>query len=186
MSHVKGLVLLSRFDYLEKKEGPAVLREFLIKISTDETNFTRQPVDGANLYPGTLLGQVDQLLLDEYFTEEEEFHQLGEWNAQNLIDRFFNLYMQEKKPIELLNQYARLRELLIGSGIMNIIVKDSHNISVVIDYGQNIPKSVCLSEQGFISGAMKLCGAKEVKIIENDCAASGQAFACKFDISYSQ
>ena len=186
MSQVKGLVLLSRFDYLEKKEGPAVLREFLIKISTDETNFTRQPVDGANLYSESLLGQVDQLLLESYFNNEEEFRQLGEWNAQNLIDRFFNLYMEEKKPVDFLDQYARLRDLLIGAGIMNVSVKTNRAISVIIDYGQNIPKSVCLSEQGFITGAMKLCGAKKVKIDESDCAASGDSFTCRFDISYSE
>jgi hypothetical protein len=186
MSHVKGLVLLSRFDYLEKKKGPAILREFLIKISTDETNFTRQPVDGANLYPGSLLGKVDQLLLDEYFTNgEHEFFRLGEWNAQNLVDRFFNLYMQGKKPVELLNQYARLRDLLIGSGTITIHPKDKYTISMVIDYGEKIPKSVCLSEQGFISEAMKLCGAKKVEIEETECASSGQTFACKFEISYT-
>jgi hypothetical protein len=185
MAHVKGLVLLSRFEYLEKVQGPAVFRDFLKKIGTEETDFLRQPVDGANLYSESLLTKVDQLLLDDYFNQkQEEFQKLGEWNARNLIDRFFNLYMEDRNPIGFLEQYARLRGLLIGSGVMTIIEKAQNNIHVTIDYGQNIPKSVCLSEQGFIYGAMELCGAKKIKIGETECAASQESMCCKFDIYY--
>jgi hypothetical protein len=100
MTRVKGLVLLSRFEYLEKMQGPSVFRDFLKKIGTEETDFLRQPVDGANLYSESLLAKVDQLLLDEYFNQkQEEFKKLGEWNARNLIDRFFNLYQEEQNPI---------------------------------------------------------------------------------------
>jgi len=54
MSSVKGLVLMSLLEYLEEKFGADQYREFLKKISSNDVNFIRQPVDGAFTYPDTL------------------------------------------------------------------------------------------------------------------------------------
>ena len=59
-------------------------------------------------------------------------------------------------------------------------------LSIVINYGQNIPKSVCLSEQGFILGGLLLCGAQNTEIEEEVCASSSENFACKFKVKLSK
>jgi hypothetical protein len=185
MAHGKGLVLLSRFEYLENQYGPKLFKEFLKKISTTEQNFARQPVDGANFYSENTLARIDQILLEEYFINDvEEFRRLGEWSAENFMDKYFNLYAEKQKPIEFLEQFARLRVHLIGAGDMNILTNNKNSLVVIIDYGQNIPKSVCLSEQGFISGGMRLCGAREINIEEEACASIPTCFECKLRIKY--
>jgi hypothetical protein len=183
MTQIKGHVLLSRFDYLEFKKGEKILKEFLKKISTEDQNFARQPVNGANYYAEKTLVTIDDILLQDYFGKNiEEFRVLGEWNAKNLMNRYFSLYTDEKKPVEFLEQYTRLRELLIGSGEMDVILTNEKMLKIVINYGQNIPKSVCLSEQGFILGGLFLCGAKNVEIEEEICASSSESFECVFNI----
>lgn len=186
MAYVKGLVLLSRFEYFESKQGTNIFKEFLKKVSTGDENYTRQPVDGANYYPDTTLARIDQILLEEYFNNDvDEFRKMGEWSAENLIDKYFNLYSEEHKPIDFLEQFARLRKYLIGVGEMNIVNEGKNSLIVRIDYGQNVPRSVCLSEQGFITGGLRLCGAKNIKIIEETCASSSDFLECKFKITFN-
>jgi hypothetical protein len=185
MANIKGLVLLSRFEYLEYLHGPKLYKEFLKKISTVEQNFARQPVDGANFYSDNTLARIDQILLQDYFDSDvEEFRKLGEWSAQNLMDKYFNLYAESQKPVEFLEQFARLRMHLIGSGKMSVLSDGKNSLLVIIDYGQNVPRSVCLSEQGFITGGMHGCGAKDVKIVEETCASTPDYFECKLRIKY--
>lgn len=170
MSHVKGLVLLSRFEYLDYKQGPSSLTELLKKISTPEANFMRQPVDGANFYPEDILVKIDEILLVDYFENNlNEFMLLGEWNARNLMSKYFNLYLEKSGPKEFLEQFARLRDSLIGSGEMTISEVGAGKLEVKIDYGQTVPKSICLSEQGFISEGLRLCGARNIKVDKKVC-----------------
>jgi len=185
MTQIKGHVLLSRFDYLEHKMGEKILKEFLKRISGEDQNFARQPVDGANYYAEHILAKIDDILIEDYFNKDlEEFRRLGEWNANNFMNRYFSLYIDEKKPFEFLEQYSRLRSVLIGSGEMTVVLKNENTIKIVINYEQNIPKSVCLSEQGFIRGGLALCGAHDVVIEEEMCAASSDSFACKFKVKF--
>jgi len=185
MSMVKGLVLLSRLEYLENLQGPAISKDFLKKISTEEQNFVRQPIDGANLYPEDTLVEIDRILLDEYFNGDvDEFRKLGIWNAEFIMTRFFQLYIEEQTPIEFLEQYARLREAIIGTGEMHIEKIGSDKLLITIDYGQTIPKSVCMSELGFLEGSMRLCGAKILNVEEISCASEPNVLESKFKIAY--
>jgi hypothetical protein len=186
MSHVKGLVLLSRFEYLDFKQGSGVLKNLLKKISTDEENFVRQPVDGANLYPEEILVRVDEALLTDHFDNNlEEFLILGQWNAANNLAKYFGLYMDEVDPKGFLDQFARLRDSLIGSGEMTISELSKGKLLVLIEYEQPVPKSVCLSEQGFMSKGLILCGAKNLEIKELVSAGDGKSNQTKLEVSFS-
>jgi hypothetical protein len=184
MTLIKGLVLLSRFEYLEKKFGNTSYREFLDSISTPEHNFSKQPVDTANLYADDLLVTIDGKLLETYFKNDlDEFRRLGEWNARSLMPKYFQLYLTEKKPIDFLEQFARLREMMIGSGETRIIPHDKNTVLLVTDYGQPVPRSICLSEQGFIAEGLRMCGVKKVKLTEESCASQPDCFECKYKLN---
>jgi hypothetical protein len=187
MSQIKGLVLLSRFDYLDHKHDLNTLKEFLKKISTPEANFVRQPVIGANFYPENILVMVDEVLLNEYFGGNiDEFREVGIWSARSIVSRYFNIYLEEQKPLDFLSQFARLRDALIGSGEMTVSVHGANSADVTIDYGQPVPRSICLSEQGFLAEGLRLCGAREVNVQEIATASDGQALASKYHISFKQ
>ena len=64
---VKGLVLVSRFYYLEQTRDLKSLKELLKIISTGGENYIRQPVIESNLYPQKTLSEIDKVLLEIFF-----------------------------------------------------------------------------------------------------------------------
>ena len=185
MPSVRGLVLISRLDYLEMRFGTDIHREFLRKISTESINFIRQPLESAMSYPDTMLSTIDQILLEDFFNSEvQEFKTLGKWSANNFMYRFFSQYVDEAQPVEFLAQYGRLRYHLIGAGEMTMQVRKPAVLDLAIDYGQKIPRSVCLSEQGFIEGGLELCGAQQVDLCEESCASTSEDFTCHFSVQF--
>jgi predicted hydrocarbon binding protein len=185
MFSVRGLALMSRLEYIENKYGIVKYKEFLKKISNDDINFSRQPVDAAHIYSDQILAEIDRILLEEYLDNDvDEFYALGKWNADNFVYRYFSLYVDNSEPFEFLIQYSRLRDFLLGSGVMETQEIDTNHIALSIDYGQAISKSICLSEQGFIEGGLEQCGAKNIKIKETVCASESDAYKCQFEISF--
>jgi hypothetical protein len=186
MNSVKGLVLISRFEYIEINIGKPDLKQFLREISTSTENYTKQPIVGSNNYPENTIAKIDQLLLTKYFKDNVElFRELGEWNANNFMHRFFNLYLDERLPVDFIYQYARLRTYLIGSGEMQVSGIDKNKIKIVVDYGQTIPRSVCLSEQGFLLQGIKLCGADSIEFSEEKCAGLSDSTVCEYQVTFS-
>ena len=185
MPFVRGLALMSRFEYFEYKFGAEKYRDFLKKISTEEINFSRQPVDGAHIYPDALLAKIDQILLSEYFDNDlNEFFKMGKWGASNFMYRYFGLYVENQVPSDFLLQYSRLRDSLLGSGQMIIQIVDKGKINMMIDYGQKIPKSICQSEKGFIQGGLEQCGAQNIELQEKQCASDSDTYICEFNIKF--
>jgi hypothetical protein len=185
MPPIRGLVLMSRLEYLERRFGTETHRNFLKKISTENLNFIKQPLEGAMSYPDTILGTIDQLLFEDFFDRDAgQFKELGKWSAENFMYRFFSQYVDERKPVEFLSQYGRLRYYLIGAGEMLLQPVSADRLNLSIDYGQKIPKSVCLSEQGFIEGGLEQCGAKQVVLREDSCASTSEDFTCHFSVRF--
>lgn len=184
MGTIKGLVLLSRMEYLDNKYGEEEYKKFLKKISTPEENYERRPIDGSNNYQESTLTKIDEILLEDYFKGDiNKFINIGKWNAQKLMHKYFNLYLEEQKPGNFLFQYNRLRPFLIGSGAMQIKTLKENSYKIIIDYEQTIPRSVCLSEQGFISEGIEMCGGNNLEIIEFECASTPPEFICSYQIN---
>ena len=184
MNTVKGLVLISRFEYIENNIGQPELKLLLKEITTPTENYTKQPIVGSNNYPENTIAKIDQHILSKYFKDNvDSFRELGQWNANNFMHRFFNLYLDERLPTDFVYQYARLRNYLIGSGEMKVTGNDKNILEIEVDYGQPIPRSVCLSEQGFLIQGIKLCGAQSIKFNEETCAGFPANKVCTYQVS---
>ncbi len=164
MSGIKGLVVLSRFDYIEKTYGREKLVQFFDSVKSEDKDQLTQPIGISKEYPDEYLKIIDEYIQKEFFANDESsFLLLGNWNAGHLMPRYFQIYMDDKNPPGFLNQMSNMRKILIGSGEMKIRDLDSNSYDVVIDYGQTFLESVRLSELGFIEEGLRLCGAKKVK-----------------------
>ena len=169
MSGIKGLVLLTRFDYIENKYGRNKLKEITAKVNPDREGPLNQPISNSKEYPEILLGKLDNLITSELFdNNESEFMNVGQWSAQQLMPRYFQIYLDDKNPEGFLTQTVLLRDMLIGLGEMTLAELTKKSQMVRINYGQPYTESVRLSELGFLVEGCRLCGAQDVKWEEQD------------------
>jgi hypothetical protein len=164
MSGIKGLVILTRFDYIEKTYGKDRLKDIFDKIEIDDTHPLNQPIGISKDYPEILLKTIDDLMLSEFLKNNTDaFLEIGHWNAQHLLPRYFQNYIDEKNPEGFLLQMVRLRDVLIGLGDMHIVDVSKNSFMVRINYGQPFLESVRLSEWGFLQEGCRMCDASNVK-----------------------
>jgi hypothetical protein len=164
MSGIKGMVILTRFDYIESTYGRNQFKELSGKIKVDSENPLNQPIGISKDYPEIMLGTLDKLITTELLHNDESgFLDIGYWSARHLMPRYFQIYINDKDPVGFLKQMVRLRDVLIGLGEMSIADMSKKSYVVHINYGQPFMESVRLSELGFLVEGCRLCGAKNVK-----------------------
>jgi len=161
MSGIKGVVILTRFDFIEKTYGRDTLNSFFPKVEFDDYETLRQPVVISKEYPEKILSVIDDAMLKEFFKGEvAEFYSLGEWNARHILPRYFQNYIDEQDPSGFLFQMARMRPILIGLGEMIVSSFNKTEFGIHISYGQPYTVPVKLSEIGYLVEGCRLCGAK--------------------------
>ncbi|MBD3224675.1 MAG: hypothetical protein GF313_08090 [Caldithrix sp.] len=172
MSGIKGLVILTRFDFIEEQFGRERLKKFIDAIDIPQKNPLIQPIGISKEYKEIYLKTIDELMLKEFFDDDtNNFLKLGHWNAKHLMPRYFQVYVENKQPGKFLQQMVVMRPLLIGLGDMKISEVDNHRYYIYINYGQPFLESVLLSERGFLEEGCRMCGANKVRskdITSND------------------
>ncbi len=165
MSGIRGLVILTRYDYIEATYGKESLKQFFKNIDLKDKSLIQQPVIISNEYPEMILKAVDTTLLRDHLNNDvQKFYEIGRWNARHMLPRYFQLYIDQKRPAAFLTQFARMRDVLIGLGEMTMVELNNTTHLIRINYGQPYIESVRLTEMGFIEEACTLCGAKNVHI----------------------
>lgn len=164
MSGIKGLVILTRFDFISNRFGIEALKKFQQTIEPQTDNLLRQPVVLSKDYPERLLKVIDETLTANLFQKNlEEFRTLGHWNAQNLLARYFQIYIDKQDVSGFLKQMVRMRPILIGLGDMQLSAFAEKSFGIHIHYGQPFSASVKLTELGFLEEGCRLCGAKSIQ-----------------------
>jgi len=163
MSGIKGIVILTRFDFIENNFGRDGLKAIFEGIAFEDYETLRQPVIISKDYPEKILSAIDQAMLKEFFNNNvSEFQKLGHWNARHLLPRYSQIYMDEQNPGGFLRQMARMRSILIGLGEMHITAFEPRTFGVHISYGQPYTPAVKLSEWGYLEEGCRMCGAQEL------------------------
>jgi hypothetical protein len=163
MIGIKGIVLLTRFDYVDRFFGREALKSMTVSLEKNWPSQLMQPVGISKDYPEALLKAVDEQLLNEYFDNQvSRFFDLGVASAAAVVSRYFQLYADDKNPQGFLQQMARTRRFLIGLGELEVGQLNNTSVFIHLNYGQPYLESVLLSEIGFLAGGVQICGAGPV------------------------
>ncbi len=183
MSGIRGIVLLTRFDYIEMTYGRERLKEFIRQLPGEDAKILNQPIVISKEYPESLLKSIDDAMQHEFFGDnEQKFLELGYWNARQVVPRYFQIYIDERKPRGFLTQMMRMRPILIGLGEMHVTFFDKRDAGIRIHYGQPYSTAVKLNELGFLEEGCRMCGAAKVHVKEMDATGISVEYEISWDM----
>ncbi len=165
MSGIKGVVILTRFEYIETNFGKDKLIEMIDRIDFDNKRRLKQPIGVSKEYSENLLSAIDKFILKKYFKNNvKKFRELGHWNAPKLVSRYMQILIDEKNPHAFLMQMIYMRPILFGLGDMQVVELEKNVYELSINYGQPFIPSIMESELGFLEEGCRLCGAENAEI----------------------
>ncbi len=177
MSDIKGLVIQSRLDYLEKYKGRQVYQQVMQKLPDPVRQAIGEQVFPTNMYSYYLLRDLDNAIgesIDESL--EAIFRDIGEKYAALVLDRYFYNYVEARDVQEYLAHLQRLYGQLWDFGTYTCRKTGDTANEVRFEYDEDIHKSYCWFMQGFLKRGVEICGGTSVMLEDVECEAeNGEA-----------
>ncbi|HFE63214.1 MAG TPA: TIGR02265 family protein [Caldithrix sp.] len=186
MSDIRGLIIQSRLDYIEAKDGGKTYNKVFQKLSEPVRQSVGEQVFPTNLYPFHQLRDLD-LAIGESIDQplESIFREIGSQFAQKTLDRYFFNYLESQDPQKFLAQIDKLYGYLWSFGEYSYQKNKANSASVRFDYDEDIHKTYCWFMQQFLIKGVEMCGGVDVKLDEKECEAEGGG-SCTYRISWSK
>ena len=185
MSDIRGLVIQSRLNYLEKLDDQAKYQQVLQKLSEPVRNAFGEQVFMTNLYSFTMLKNLDMAIGESLnIPLETIFTEIGKSYASLILDRYFYNYIQEKSPQRFLAQIERLYPALWSFGQYTYRKNKKNSATLKFDYDEDLHKPYCWFIQAFIKKGIEICGGKDAKIVEKECV-SENGESCLYNVKWN-
>jgi len=183
MPEIRGLIIQSRLNFLEKLSDPKLIKKTLQKLPEDIRYEISEQIFPVNAYPFRYLVAIDEALIASIPMDPNAiFEQIGAQFSDLVIDRYFHLYSELKAPTRFLNLLSELYCTLWGFGQYQPDTSE-YSAHLKFLYEVAIPKSFCLFQQSFLKHSMEHCGVRKLKLIERECM-SDNGKRCVYDLEW--
>lgn len=185
MSDIRGLLIQSRLDYLEKTEGHPTVQKVLNKLDASVRQAIGEQVFISNMYPFHLLMNLDHAIGESLNKPLNEiFAEIGTQYADLILDRYFFNYIELQDSQKFLAQIKNLYNYLWNFGKYSHQKIEPGRALVQFDYDEDIHKPYCWSMQAFLKRGIEICGGREVQLTESECEAE-DGDACVYHLSWT-
>ena len=183
MQQVKGSVLRSRLEFVESHFGqPGVDR--VIQSLSPEDQQALGMILTVKWYPFELGKRLDSAIVQVLGGGRHEFFErLGEASADKNLGTMHKGFLTEGKPHAFLNKAPGIYALYYETGRREYQqVGEKEGVLTTHD-AETFSTADCLTVVGWYRRALEMCGAKDVKVVEDECRATGGK-VCRYKVSW--
>ncbi len=185
MANVKGSVLRSRVDFVEKKFGHERLDLVLGILSEEDRHTLKRGLLPAQWYPFALGERLEKAILQVLGEEGRSiFMELGRRSAMYNLGGVHQVFVRAGEPHHLLSRAPAIYKLYYDSGTRTYEKTGEDACRLVTSGTEDFSEGDCLTVMGWHERAVEICGGRNVVIDHSRCRARGDA-VCEYLISWN-
>jgi uncharacterized protein (TIGR02265 family) len=183
MQQVKGSVLRSRLTFVEEHFGADGLRRVLESLSPED----RQTLE--RMLPSTWLPfdvgkRLDSAIVNVLGGGKHEFFErLGVASAERNLTTVHSSFLTPGDPQAFLAKAPHIYRLYYKTGRREYEPTGEREGVLTTHDAETFSSADCLTVIGWYKRALQYCGATNVKMVEEECRATGGA-VCRYRVSW--
>jgi hypothetical protein len=181
---ISGVVLLARKAFVKEHFGDGAWNRVISTLSEDDQGFFKGLLVHAGWYPFDIGERLDKAIVSLLGKGDPKiFEEIGVKSAMENLSGVHKSFLTPGNPQAFLAQTGMIYKFYYNTGSRKY-EKTGPNSGVMITEGAetfSIPD--CLTVVGWYKQALKMCGAKEVNIVETACRAKGSPH-CRYELSW--
>lgn len=184
--NIKGISLSHLNEFVIETFGSEALLSLLGALSPETAHAFERPFRMA-WYPLSTLVEVEKEIIERHYRGEySKAYLFGESDMKKSVGSVYRVILRFMEPQFLLQKSATLWSHMVSAGRLEVIgnVREQTAICMVHDIDP-IHKVYCNDLRGSFMGALKTCGAREVRVIHPQCVLSG-ASHCRFELEWDR
>lgn len=185
MANVKGSVLRSRVDFVEKKFGREQLDQVLGSFSKKDRYTLERGLLPAQWYPFALGERLEKAILQVLGEEGRSiFMELGRRSATYNLAGVHQVFVRAGDPHHLLSRAPAIYQLYYDTGSRTYEKTGENSCRLITSNSEAFSDGDCLTVMGWHERAVEMCAGRDVSIQHPRCRARGDA-VCEYLISWN-
>jgi uncharacterized protein (TIGR02265 family) len=182
--NIKGSVISARLAFVERQSGPEGVQRVLARLS-DEDRSEISPVLSSKWYPFDLGRRLDDAIAQELGSRGLEFfRKLGRDSADKNLAGVHKALLIRGDPHAFLAQSPIIYKMYYDVGRRTYERVGDREAVLTTHDAPSASAAECQTNMGWHQRALELCGAVDVKVVEDECRASGGRF-CVYRLRWS-
>ena len=183
MQQVKGAVLVSRMAFVEQHFGKDGVERVLAELEEEDQKALRMPLT-VRWYPFELGRRLDDAIVRALGGGDPGlFERLGEASAEKNLTTLHRSFLTEGDIHGFLSKAPAIYRLYYETGRREY-ERTGEREGVLTTYdAETFSAPDCLTVIGWYRRALELCGATNVRIVEERCRAKGGPY-CRYRVSW--
>jgi uncharacterized protein (TIGR02265 family) len=180
---VKGSVLKSRLEFVRQEFGEDGLQKVLNSLSEEDQKAIGRLV--AVTWVDFDIGKrLDDAIVNVVGGGSSRFFErLGEASAEVNLANLHSAFLAPGDPQAFLAKAPQIYRLYYDVGRREYLKTGEHEGVLTTHDAETFSKTDCLTVIGWYRKALELCDARNVRIVEEECRASGGK-VCRYRISW--
>jgi len=181
---IKGVVLRAREEFVREHFGDDAWRRIVDTLPDSDRELIGNMVLAARWYPFGIGERLDRAIVDTLGGGSSRiFQDIGAKSAERNLTREHKTFLTPGDPQAFLKKagiiynfyydkgYREYEETGPTSGVLTTHEAETHSVPD------------CMTVIGWYREALKMCGAKEIRIVEEECRAKGGS-CCRYRVEW--
>ena len=183
---IKGLILQARKDFVIDNFGEQAWDRILDALPPEDRPKLEDVVLTAKWYPFELGERLDKAIVDSLGGGNEKvFEEIGAKSAQRSLTKVHKSFLTPGDPQAFLEKADVIYKFYYDTGRREY-ERTGPSSGVLTTYdAKTFSAPDCLTVVGWYKEALKLCGARSVEVVEEECRARGGSF-CRYRITWRE
>jgi hypothetical protein len=181
---IKGTIIAARRDFVKEHFGEEAWIKVVDALPPEDQGKIKGAILSATWYPFEIGSRLDKAIVNVLGKGKESFFQeLGAESARRSLTREHKSFVTNSNPQMFMKKADLIYKFYYDAGYREY--KETGPVSGVITTYDSETYSVpdCLTVIGWYKEALKICGAKDITAVEEECRAKGGS-CCRYKFQW--
>jgi hypothetical protein len=181
---IKGAVLHARIDFVREHFGDKAWEKVVSVLPADAQAMLNNTLLSSKWYPFSLGERLDWAIVVELGSGDMKvFEKIGVKSAQRNLTKDHKTFLVPGDPQAFMKKAGSIYKFYYDTGYREY-EQTGPNSGVLTTYdAETFSVPDCLTVIGWYKEALRMCGARDINIVEETCRAKGGSF-CRYRVEW--
>jgi uncharacterized protein (TIGR02265 family) len=181
---IKGMIIAARKEFVNENFGQGAWEKVLNGLAQEDRQLIGESILSSQWYPFEIGDHIDKAIVKVLGKGDNlVFEQLGAKSAQKSLAKEHRTFLAPGDPQSFMKKTGSIYKFYYDTGYREYQATGPNSGVITTYEAKTFSVPDCLTVVGWYKEALKMCGARDVKIIEEECRATGGT-VCRYKVEW--
>jgi uncharacterized protein (TIGR02265 family) len=182
---IKGMIIAARKEFVNENFGQGAWEKVLAGLSLEDRQLIGESILSSQWYPFEIGDHIDKAIVKVLGKGDDlVFEQLGAKSAQKSLAKEHRTFLAPGNPQSFMKKTGSIYKFYYDTGYREYQATGPNSGVITTYEAKTFSVPDCLTVVGWYKEALKMCGARDIKITEEECRATGGK-VCRYKVEWN-